>query len=168
MFVQLWFSGFLVDNGEFFIRSSASPFTFTSSSFSASDFFPASHPSEYDVIFGGSSQNTALSDALPTELLDTMVTKPNGVFNDPQDAGEPTLGDDSSQSSPTNTVLGQLRHTRDKLRLEIPTISLASASEEDTVFTVENGENSVKEHNGQDTTTPGINLGRPEPEVSEV
>ncbi|XP_042865801.1 uncharacterized protein LOC122249196 isoform X2 [Penaeus japonicus] len=160
--------GFLVDNGEFFIRSSASPFTFTSSSFSASDFFPASHPSEYDVIFGGSSQNTALSDALPTELLDTMVTKPNGVFNDPQDAGEPTLGDDSSQSSPTNTVLGQLRHTRDKLRLEIPTISLASASEEDTVFTVENGENSVKEHNGQDTTTPGINLGRPEPEVSEV
>lgn len=160
--------GFLVDNGEFFIRSSASPFTFTSSSFSASDFFPASHPSEYDVIFGGSSQNTALSDALPTELLDTVVSKANGVFSDPQEAGDPSLGDDPNQSSPTNAVLGQLRHTRDKLRLEIPTISLASASAEDTVIPVENGENSVKRHNGQDITTPGINLGRPEPEVSEV
>lgn len=120
------------------------------------------------MIFGSSSQNTALSDALPTELLDTVVSKANGVFSDPQEAGDPSLSDDPNQSSPTNTVLGQLRHTRDKLRLEIPTISVASATAEDAVFPVENGENSVKRHNGQDITTPGINLGRPEPEVSEV
>lgn len=71
----------------------------------------------------------------------------------------------SDQSSSGGTSLGQLRHTRDKLRLEIPTISLSDASKS-TTASLENGENGLEKFNGQNLTT--LNLKRTEPEVSEV
>ncbi|XP_071532804.1 uncharacterized protein [Panulirus ornatus] len=176
--------GFLVDNGEFFIRSSGSPFTFTSSTFSASDFFPGSHSSDYDVIFGGPSQTPGLSDALSNKLVDHMGDEGEEMYDEQMresksDTENHTSNadvsvshlhyqvvDETEQSSSTNTGLGQLRHTRDKLRLEIPTISLTGDATKSTTVTHENGQNELEKCNGQNFTS--LNLTRTEPEVSEV
>ncbi|XP_042217271.1 uncharacterized protein LOC121862920 isoform X3 [Homarus americanus] len=177
--------GFLVDNGEFFIRSSGSPFTFTSSSFSASDFFPGSHSaSDYDVIFGGPAQTPGFSDALTSNSVDHIGSESDVMQEDEQrlnrsgaeghtltaDIGliNPSypITEESEQLSSSGTGLGQLRHTRDKLRLEIPTISLAGDAAKSTTVTLENGESGLEKYNGQSFSS--INLKRTEPEVSEV
>ncbi|XP_045606681.2 uncharacterized protein [Procambarus clarkii] len=177
--------GFLVDNGEFYIRSSGSPFTFTSSSFSASDFFPGSHSADLDIIFSGPPQTSGLSEALSSKLVDNVSVESELVYSDEQtrqnssgDDGSTSVSDashtlpnypvieESEQSSPSNTGLGQLRHTRDKLRLEIPTISLAGDAAKSTIIALENGESRIEKYNDQISSS--INLKRTEPEVSEV
>ncbi|XP_053637381.2 uncharacterized protein [Cherax quadricarinatus] len=177
--------GFLVDNGEFFIRSSGSPFTFTSSSFSASDFFPGSHSTDYDVIFGGPPQTPGPSEGLSSSVVedtndesDLMYAEEQTLQNNCSAEGSASATDitytipsysvaeESEQSSPSNTGLGQLRHTRDKLRLEIPTISLASDAAKSTIITLENSESELQKYNDQNFSS--MNIKRTEPEVSEV
>lgn len=78
------------------------------------------------------------------------------------------IDDEMEQSSPTNTGLGQLRHTRDKLRLEIPTISVASDGTKVTgAFTLGSEQSEYGNYSGQDISS-AVKQTRSEPEVSEV
>ena len=170
------FAGFLVDNGEFFIRSSGSPFTFTRSSFSASDFFPGGHSSDYDVIFGSTAQTTGVPFSnckvpeCPPEVSEEQVTyssKEERQLEDDLQAS--TLSQDESErqggGGGGSGSLGQLRHTRDKLRLEIPSLTLASDSNKGSPSALENGRSGL-ECSEQNFVI--MNHNRVEPEVSEV
>ncbi|KAK3860130.1 hypothetical protein Pcinc_033799 [Petrolisthes cinctipes] len=188
--------GFLVDNGEFFIRSSGSPFTFNRSTFSASDFFPGGHTVDYDVLFGTQTQggrqaefsgmhnnteqlklegeaaadvgdkqawgessekryeheregeeNTIKDDKTEKEFAPTLSMNET-------DNNFPTLEELDQASSTASASLGQLRHTRDRLRLEIPSISVGG----DDMADLENGR----------PVFPSVSFKRTEPEVSEV
>lgn len=172
-----------MDNGEFFIRSSGSPFTFTSSSFSTSDFFPGNHSADYNIIFSGPSQTSqALTHTLSSGIADQVNSEGELIYDDDEDDDrnqqrtDPesdgdlnhtySVTEEIDQSSSGGTSLGQLRHTRDKLRLEIPTISLSDASRNMT-GSRESCENGLDAYNGQDFTL-SLNMNRTEPEVSEV
>ncbi|XP_068217634.1 uncharacterized protein [Palaemon carinicauda] len=163
--------GFLDENGEFFIRSSGSPFTFTSSSFSASDFFPG-------TTFYTTDQDHR--NILPDPIADDIANEiaEHHLLTDSSQAGDNScniqinkylgMDDDLEQSSPTNTGLGQLRHTRDKLRLEIPKISVASDGTKVTgTLTLSNEQSEYGNYSGQDITS-AVKQTRSEPEVSEV
>lgn len=148
--------GFLVDNGEFFIRSSGSPFTFTRSSFSAADFFPSEgHSSDYDVIF-----NTPQTPGIP------YPPPGKGTEAEEDERHSEEEGQDGSQEETeggSGGSLGQLRHTRDKLRLEIPSMNLTRDSA---------GGSEVSENGGTleygDQSSFVLLASRAEPEVSEV
>lgn len=165
--------GFLVDNGEFFIRSSGSPFTFTRSSFSASDFFPGGHSSDYDVIFGSTTQTVGVPFPSckvpegPPEVSEEQVTYSNTEERQlEEDLQASTLTqEDSEQQGGGSGSLGQLRHTRDKLRLEIPSLTLASDSSKGSPNALENGRSGL-ECSEQNFVI--MNHNRVEPEVSEV
>lgn len=164
--------GFLVDNGEFFIRSSGSPFTFTRSSFSASDFFPGGHTSDYDVIFGSTAQapsapfsNCKVADC--PEETEQQVTYPIKQESQPEEdlqATNPSQEEEEQQLA-VGASLGQLRHTRDKLRLEIPSLTLTSDSSKGSPSGLENGRSGL-ECSEQNFVI--MNHNRVEPEVSEV
>ncbi|KAK7081545.1 hypothetical protein SK128_002379, partial [Halocaridina rubra] len=166
---------YMVDSDEFFIRSSGSPFTFTSSSFSASDFFSG------NPYFTAQDQNIPLSDPIADEL--TNISEhilPTAHHGDSVEPNYPPIninkfvigGDDSEHSSPTNSGLGQLRHTRDKLRLEIPTMSVVSdESKSSPVCSVESEKKNFEDHSERDelcASSSSIDFRRTEPEVSEV
>ncbi|XP_063870043.1 uncharacterized protein LOC135105620 isoform X3 [Scylla paramamosain] len=165
--------GFLVDNGEFFIRSSGSPFTFTRSSFSASDFFPGGHSSDYDVIFGSTAQTAGVPFSnckvpeCPPEVSEEQVTySSNEERQLEEDLQASTLTqEESEQQGGGSGSLGQLRHTRDKLRLEIPSLTLASDSSKGSPSALENGRSGL-ECSEQNFVI--MNHNRVEPEVSEV
>ncbi|XP_045132607.1 uncharacterized protein LOC123516909 isoform X2 [Portunus trituberculatus] len=165
--------GFLVDNGEFFIRSSGSPFTFTRSSFSASDFFPGGHSSDYDVIFGSTAQTAGVPFSnckvpeCPPEVSEEQVTyssKEERQLEEDLQASTLTQ-EESEQQGGGSGSLGQLRHTRDKLRLEIPSLTLASDSNKGSPSALENGCSGL-ECSEQNFVI--MNHNRVEPEVSEV
>ncbi|XP_066975005.1 uncharacterized protein [Macrobrachium rosenbergii] len=162
--------GFLEENGEFFIRSSGSPFTFTSSSFSASDFFPGT------TYYSEQDHRDILPDPIADEIASEMA-EPH-LIPDSSQSGDSSsnlhmnkylvIDDEMEQSSPTNTGLGQLRHTRDKLRLEIPTISVASDGTKVTgAFTLGSEQSEYGNYSGQDISS-AVKQTRSEPEVSEV
>lgn len=91
--------------------------------------------------------STAKDDRTEKEFVPTPSLKET-------DNNFPTL-EEFDQGSPTASAsLGQLRHTRDRLRLEIPSMSVGG----DDLADLENGRPAF----------PSVNFKRTEPEVSEV
>lgn len=169
--------GFLVDNGEFFIRSSGSPFTFTRSSFSASDFFPGgSHSSDYDVLFSGSAQTPGVPYPPPSKATEAQEETEEQIIY-PSEQGQHSEEDqqavnasqeegDQQQVGGGGASLGQLRHTRDKLRLEIPSMSISGDSTVAESSGLENGGD--LDFSDQNNFVLMNHSSRVEPEVSEV
>ncbi|XP_050721818.1 uncharacterized protein LOC127001361 isoform X2 [Eriocheir sinensis] len=167
--------GFLVDNGEFFIRSSGSPFTFTRSSFSAADFFPtSSHSSDYDMLFTNTTQTPGVPyppPKAPEQPEDTQgdLLYPSEPDRHPEeDIQAGSAAQEDGEAGGSGVSLGELRHTRDKLRLEIPSMSVAGESSGGGDGVENGGDGDGGVDFGKQSYVLMNHAGRVEPEVSEV
>ena len=107
-----------------------------------------------------------MADCSPEESEEqvTYSSKQERQLEEDLQASNPTQ-DENEQQVGVGASLGQLRHTRDKLRLEIPSLTLASDSSKGSSSSLENGRSGL-ECSEQNFVI--MNHNRVEPEVSEV